>query len=337
MANCQACGTEIIGQDRFCRQCGARVISSVTDWEDTQRFNASAAPSATTYTSPGETTKQFYHPAAYPIASGGIIPEQSVSLLKRLLLNKIAWLAVVVLFFTLVAAGLAHRAFESPHQDQAEEVEIARHQFEVAVQNALGFKHRHVSEAEFPGIKGIFVNSLMSDDSAAALAQIQAGDVLLELNGQAVRNESELEKVLNSLQTGAEAPVKIYRDGEIIDSRIRIADRNFPPLMPKIEPRDQGFLGIKNSSRRCCIPSTKKWGIEVGELHENGPADLFGLKAGDVITEFNGLPTRTTSEFNRHIRAVKPRSKVMLKFLRGNTEQTVEILMGHRWEDPRWR
>ena len=166
-----------------------------------------------------------------------------------------------------------------------------------------------------------------------AIANLQAGDVLLELNNQAVRDEHELEQALNALQAGQEILLKFYRDGETVTSKIRIADRNFPPLLPKLEAREQGFLGIKDSSRRCYIPNTKKCGIEVIELYENGPADIFGLKPGDIITEFNGLPTRTSNEFNRRIRAVKPRSKVQLKFYRGNTEQTVEVVLGHRWED----
>jgi len=41
---------------------------------------------------------------------------------------------------------------------------------------------------------------------------------------------------------------------------------------------------------------------------------------------------KTPNEFNRHIRAVKPRSKVSLTFYRGNSEQKVEVIMGHRWE-----
>ena len=69
-----------------------------------------------------------------------------------------------------------------------------------------------------------------------------------------------------------------------------------------------------------------------GALHVEHEA-IANLQAGDVITEFNGLPTRTSNEFNRRLRAVKPRSKVPLKFYRGNTEQTVEVVLGHRWED----
>ncbi len=172
---------------------------------------------------------------------------------------------------------------------------IARHKYEVAVQNALGFKQGLYSATEFPGIHGIFIDNLMGDDSPAALANIQAGDLLTELNNQQVRNDSELSH-------------------------------------PKTELRDQGFLGILNSFRRP-LPGTKKWGVEVKELHINGPAKVNGLRRGDVITEFNGHPVKTLNEFNRHIRAVRPGSKVVVTFYRGVTEQKIEVIMGHRSEE----
>jgi S1-C subfamily serine protease len=206
---------------------------------------------------------------------------------------------------------------------------IARHKYEVAVQNALGFKQGVYSATEFPGIHGIFIDYLMSDDSPAALADIQAGDLLTELNNQQVRNDSELSQVLESLETGQEVPVKLYRDGAMTSSRIKIADRAIPPPQPKTETRDQGFLGILDSSRRP-LPGTKKWGVEVKELHINSPAKLVGLRPGDIITEFNGHPVKTPNEFNRHIRAVKPGAKVAMTFSRGVAEQKIEVTMGHR-------
>jgi S1-C subfamily serine protease len=207
-----------------------------------------------------------------------------------------------------------------------------RQKYEEAVQNALGFKQGVYSATEFPGIHGIFIDNLMSDDSPAALANIQAGDLLTELNNQQVRNDSELSQVLESLETGQEVPVKLYRDGAMTNSRIKIANRALPPSQPKTELRDQGFLGIINSFRRP-LPNAKKWGVEVKDLHINGPAKLSGLRPGDVITEFNGHPVRTTNEFNRHIRAVRPGSKVVVTFYRGDTEQKIEVIMGHRSEE----
>jgi S1-C subfamily serine protease len=208
----------------------------------------------------------------------------------------------------------------------------ARHKYEAAVENALGFKRGVYSASEFPGVHGIFINYLMSDDSPAALAKIQAGDLLVELNNQQVRNDSELSQVLESLETGQEVPVKLYRDGAMTISRIKIADRAFSPPQPKIESRNQGFLGILDAFRRP-LPGTKKWGLEVKELHINGPAKLVGLRPGDIISEFNGHPVKTPNEFNRHIRAVKPGSKVAVTFYRGVTEQKIEVVMGHRTEE----
>jgi hypothetical protein len=207
-----------------------------------------------------------------------------------------------------------------------------RQKYEEAVQNALGFKQGVYSATEFPGVQGIFINNLMSDDSPAALANIQAGDLLTELNNQQVRNDSELSQVLESLETGQEVPVKVYRDGAMTNSRIKIADRALPPSQPKTELRDQGFLGILDAFRRP-LPGAKKWGVEVKELHVNGPAKLYGLRPGDVITEFNGHPVKTPNEFNRNIRAVRPGSKVAVTFYRGVTEQKIEVTMGRRPEE----
>src|SRR5262249_13453874 len=114
-----------------------------------------------------------------------------------------------------------------------------RQKYEEAVQNALGFKQGVYSATEFPGVQGIFINNLTSDDIPAALAHVKAGDLLTELNNQQVRNDSELSQVLGSLETGQEVPVKVYRDGAMTSSRIKIADRTLPPSQAKTELRDQ--------------------------------------------------------------------------------------------------
>lgn len=340
MTTCQACGAEIIGRDRFCRNCGAPVAASVADFEDTYRFNPNAQPATNAPPKSPDPTNPFYTPPPVPyVAASDAAPlYQTASLRKKLFKRTTAWLTALLLLMALFASGIAigRMTFDDHYPIHAEEpdreaAEAARQRYEEAVQNALGFKQGSFSVAEFPEVRGIFINSLMSDDGPAALAKLQAGDLLLELNNQAVRNDSELGQVLASLQAGAEVPVKVYRDGTTVSARLKIADRSFPPLQPKTEPREQGFLGIQDSTRRCCIPGSKKWGVEINETHLNSPAALFGLRPGDVITEFDGHPVKTPNEFNRRIRTVKPRSKVLVTFYRGNTEQKVEVIIGQRW------
>ncbi len=343
MTICRVCSAEITGPDRYCRNCGAPVAPLVAEWDDTRRFNPSTPLPATPLPAAApvmpDTTNPLYAPppAGYGAEQGPAPLYRTASLARKLLKWKFIWALIFLIAISFIGLGIGIvidtgdrreiRAMERAEED----AELVRRSYQEAVQNALGFKQGSFSAAEFPGAQGIFVNSLMSDDSPAALAGIQAGDLLTELNNQVVRNNSELSKVLDSLQTGGEVPLIVYRDGATISLRIKIGDRHFPPLQPKTEPQDQGFLGILESSRRCCIPGSKKWGVEVTELHVNGPAELFGLRPGDVITEFNGHPVKTPNEFNRLIRAVKPRSQTPVTLYRDNTEKKIEVIIGRRW------
>src|SRR5215468_8387876 len=286
MAICRACSSEIIGSDRYCRNCGVTVAPVVAEFDDTRRFNPSATLPAAPPGLPDPTNPLYAPPSAAYAAPQASPPLRKTGLMaKFLLIPNVVWVliaAALFVFFSLgIGIGAMSRRRPPYYREQAEarqaqnemNDEIARREYEIAVQNALGFKQGVYSATEFPSVQGIFINNLMSDDSPAALAKIQAGDLMTELNKQKVRNDNELSQVLDSLKTGDEVPVKVNRDGATIDLRIKIADRNFPPLQPKIEVDDQGFLGILDSSRRCCIPGTKKWGVEVKELHVNGPAD----------------------------------------------------------------
>jgi membrane-associated protease RseP (regulator of RpoE activity) len=334
MTICRACSSEITGPDRYCRNCGVQIAPTVAEFDDTRRFNPLAPP---------DTTNPLYAvPAgAYAVNQGSASLHRTASLVTTLLRRKLIWALILLLFATSIGMGIGigramSRRISNDWRDSVEErteedAAMSRRYYEEGVQNALGFKQGSYSAGEFPEAQGIFVNSLMSDDSPAALAGIQSGDLITELNDKQVRNDSELSQTMNALKAGDEVPVKVHRDGATISSRIKIADRSFPPLQPKTDPDDQGFLGVLDSSRRCCIPGTERWGVEVNELHINGPAELFGLRPGDVITEFNGFPVKTPNEFNRRIRAVKPRSKVPVTFYRGNSEQKVEVIIGHRW------
>jgi membrane-associated protease RseP (regulator of RpoE activity) len=348
MAICRSCSSEIIGTDRFCRNCGVVVTPAVAEFDDTRRFSPSAPLPATPPGSPDPTNPLYAPPyAAYAVPKSTSPLSQTMTLVSALFKQKVIWALLFLMMFIFVSMGIgigrstSRRrppypgvgAPPSPRNGARAAVDpkVARQKYEEAVQNALGFKQSVYSDTEFPDVQGILVNNLMSDDGPAALAKIQAGDLVTELNDKQTRNDSELSQVLDTLKTGDEVPVKVYRDGETVSLRIKIADRAFPPPQTKTDQRDQGFVGILDSFRRT-IPGTKKWGVEVKELQVNSPAELFGLRTGDVITEFNGHPVKTPNEFNRHIRAAKPGSKVVITFYRSNTEQKIELILGHRWD-----
>ncbi|HXF39173.1 MAG TPA: PDZ domain-containing protein, partial [Blastocatellia bacterium] len=342
MTNCQSCGTSILDVDRFCKNCGAPAAASVEDLADTHRFEGSvreATPSASDVYVAGTT---------YPLANSSGPLSLTAAFFRNLMQRKALSLFVLVLLFVFVGGGItiardaartrraarieqAERNKKAARDKQARQVEAARRALEEAVQNALGFKPAAVSAFEYPDTQGIFVTSLTSDDSPAAVARIEAGDVLAELNGQAIRDDGEMMQVLSTLKPGAEVGVKVIRDDQPVTSKIRVASQSVPPFQPKIEPRDQGFLGTGNVVRRCCVAGTRKWGLEVHRVIDNSPADLAGLQQGDLITEFDNHSVRTPDELARRIHAAKPRTKIKMKVYRGTAEQTVELTIGHGW------
>ena len=357
MATCQACSGQINRSDRYCRTCGAPVPSLVADLVDTHPFDSDKPASAAGARGSEDATEPFYSPPAAVERSGRTSSSlhQTRSFLARLFEQKRNWLLIIPLFVLIVAilagtgitiaknelrsiirqrvADQLRRAQETAQQTaQAKRGRFADSDeaADEAVKNGLGLVPADLSNDEYPDLDGIFVQKLTSDDGPAALAHIQAGDVLMEFGDKQVSDSKDVAEVLGSVGPGAEVAMKLYRDGEAVASRIRIADPSRAPYQPKPDPMRQGFLGVEEVERSCCISGTRKWGLEIQSVADNSPADLAGLEQGDVITEFDKHPVRTPEELSRRIRAATPRSKVLIKFYRGANEQTAEVMIGHR-------
>jgi C-terminal processing protease CtpA/Prc len=326
----------------------------VEDLADTHQFNG--APTLTpAHAGPNDAGPEYYLSAAtsYPLAQGSAALYQTGSLIKKffrnLLRHKVGWLVILLVLSIATISGLfiARDYVRSQRQqryENAREMERMRtarqkrqreqafRSVEEAVQNGMGFLPTSLFEGEYPGIQGVLVARLTSDFSPAALARFQAGDVLTELNGKPVPSHTELGQVLESIKPWSEVGARLYRDGETVATTIRIADRTVPPLDVKRPSREQGFLGLGNVTRRCCIPGTNRWGLEVRRIIDNSPADLAGIQLGDLVTEFNGQPTLTPDEFARRINATAPRSKIKIKFYRAGKPQELELVLGHGWD-----
>src|SRR5262245_6726046 len=155
MTNCQACGTEILNQDRYCKNCGAPAAASVEDLADTHRFDPSA-PRVITGSLDPSSSQYVASAATYPIPQTLPPSAQTASLIKKFLRRNVVWVIVFVLVFLFAGTGLvigrdairarraerieqAARARQAEAAKRAKQAEAARRSFEEAIQNALGF------------------------------------------------------------------------------------------------------------------------------------------------------------------------------------------------------
>jgi serine protease Do len=66
-------------------------------------------------------------------------------------------------------------------------------------------------------------------------------------------------------------------------------------------------------------------GALVSSVAPDGPAEKAGLKAGDVVIEYNGRPITDTTELQKMVSATKPGTSVPVKVVRNTREQTLTV------------
>jgi len=65
-------------------------------------------------------------------------------------------------------------------------------------------------------------------------------------------------------------------------------------------------------------------------VREGSPAAKAGLKAGDILVEFDGKPIQNLYDFTYALRSKKPGDTVAVKVLRGETKIQVDVVLVKR-------
>src|SRR5712692_1204727 len=71
-------------------------------------------------------------------------------------------------------------------------------------------------------------------------------------------------------------------------------------------------------------------GVRFADIREGSPAAEAGLKAGDILVEFDGKPIANLYDFTYALRSKKPGDRVSVKVLRGNEPVTASVLLRQR-------
>jgi len=71
-------------------------------------------------------------------------------------------------------------------------------------------------------------------------------------------------------------------------------------------------------------------GVKFADIREDSPAAKAGLKAGDVLVEFDGKPIQNLYDFTYALRAKKPGDEVMVKVMRGSEPVQAKVLLTRR-------
>lgn len=185
---------------------------------------------------------------------------------------------------------------------------------------SLGVAAQEIDQALAESLKldrpvGALINEVYPG-SAAALAGIQTGDVVLNANGRPIEQTGELAAIMGMAQPGEEIALEIWRLGKKRQISVRLgstASQNLDGAAPSIAKTDTRYGLVL---RPLQLEEKKKTGVDAGLRIESvsGVAEQAGVLAGDVLLAIDGEPMRTVEQTS--VAASRANKSLALRLLR---------------------
>lgn len=173
------------------------------------------------------------------------------------------------------------------------------------------------------------------EESEAAKAGLQVGDLIVKLDGEDIPAEQESDvdvfpELIRQYDVGAKVKLGIIRDGKPVDVEV-VLEESPKPAEDYEKYRNDNFeivaRDIAFSDRADGRVDKDVKGAYIESVSEGSWASLGGLKAGDVVTEIDGTPILGLGDLKQvltNIEKNKPKS-VVFKVRRGIHTVFVEI------------
>jgi serine protease Do len=141
--------------------------------------------------------------------------------------------------------------------------------------------------------------------SPASNGGVKQGDVITQLNGNAVQNMGALQVAVSEMRPGTAITLGVVRNGEPVTLHLTVGEfhgNNTEEASNDDNGPQSGKLGLGVSNlspdvrQQANIPDSVK-GVLVQNVRPGSPAEDAGIQPGDVIVEVNRKPAASASEF----------------------------------------
>jgi serine protease Do len=216
-----------------------------------------------------------------------------------------------------------------------------------------------VKELKLPAERGALLGKIVPD-SPAAKAGLKENDVVTEINGTRVEGTEQFRRMIREIPSGRTAQLTVWRDGRSQTVTVTLSKSENKHALPMVGAMPGTFAfrvpdlpevqelpdmgGMRNftfsTSGRARLGidaedldgdfgnyfgAPEGEGILVRNVFPDSPAAKAGLKAGDVITSFNGERIRSISELREKLMGLKDAKSAKLGLLRNKSELSVTV------------
>jgi len=215
----------------------------------------------------------------------------------------------------------------------------------------------NAKELKLPAERGVVVAGV-TKDSPAAKAGLKEKDVITEVNGQRVEGAAQFRRMIHEIPAGRAAQLTVWRDGraQTLSATLGAAEERHDkwmgatpgafafhmpdvqiPEMPSID-LGEGMNTVLAGRPRLGIGAEDIGGqlgsffgapdgegILVRSVNSGSPAEKAGLKAGDVITSFNGERVRSLGDLRQKLASQNDAKTAKIGVLRNRSEVTLSV------------
>jgi len=220
----------------------------------------------------------------------------------------------------------------------------------------------NAKELKLPAERGVVVAEV-TKDSPAAKAGLKEKDVITEVNGQRVEGAAQFRRMIREIPPGRAAQLTVWREGraQTLSATLGKAEERHDKWMgatpgafafrmpevqiPEMPSMDLGEgMGMVMAGRpRLGIDAEdiggqlgsffgapEGEGILVRSVNSGSAAEKAGMKAGDVITSFNGERVRSLGDLRQKLASQNDAKTAKIGVLRNRSEVTLSVELPER-------
>jgi serine protease Do len=188
----------------------------------------------------------------------------------------------------------------------------------------------------YHGTEGALVDDV-TENTPAASAGLQSGDVITEFDGKPVASRQQLVQMVAETPVGKSAPLKYVRDGRVHTTTIKLAERpDLTGAAARPSGGDEGRgsaskLGVSvddvtpDLARQLHLKSAS--GAVVEDVTPGSPAQEAGLQQGDVIHRIGSTNVSNAQDLIRAARQLRSEKEVVLQVERGGQLSWITVPM----------
>jgi serine protease DegQ len=181
-----------------------------------------------------------------------------------------------------------------------------------------------LAEALDLGVASGAVVTQVEPESPAEQAGLQAGDVIVEFNGQPVEGSADLRNKVGLVRLGASADIELIRDGRRQRLQATIGRASGLPASAAGGATIEKLQGAEFRNLDSSHPQFGDVeGVLVVSVEQGSPAWRNGLRQGDIITAVNRSTVSTVGELSSAVGAAE--SAIALNIIRDEARLFIVI------------